>query len=60
MLRRLSWDGHEFIASVRDAEVWSETKKAAKKGGTEALNFIWEIAKGVVRKQIKERAGIDL
>jgi hypothetical protein len=28
--RRLTWEGHEFLDSIRDPEIWAKTKKASE------------------------------
>ena len=36
--RRLTWEGHDFLDTIRDEGVWSSTKEAVgKAGGTAAL-----------------------
>ncbi|MFH1339682.1 MAG: DUF2513 domain-containing protein [Pseudomonadota bacterium] len=57
---QLTWTGHEFIETVRDAEVWQRTKAGAKKAGNFGLDFILEIAKAYGKHVAKERLGIDL
>lgn len=58
--KRLTYRGHEFLDAIREQEVWRETKEAAQQGGTEALEFIWEIAKAVIKKKLKEHADLDI
>lgn len=59
LIKGLTWDGHEFLATVRDVEVWKQTKDLAKKGGTEALSAMWDIAKAVGKEQLKRRTGLE-
>jgi DNA-binding transcriptional ArsR family regulator len=58
--QRISWQGHEFLAAIRDQEVWKQTKAAAKTGGVEALSAIWDIAKAVGKAELKRRTGLDI
>lgn len=57
---KLSWQGHEFLDTVRDPEVWSKTKDGAKKAGNFAISFIFDLAKAYGKHVAKERLGIDL
>ncbi len=56
----LTWNGHEFLNTIRDEEVWSKTKDQAKKAGTGAIEFVWSIAKDVTKSEIKRRIGFDV
>jgi hypothetical protein len=55
---RLTWQGHEFIDTIRDPELWSKTKAGAdavKSWSTETLK---EIGKGLIKRQIEEYTGV--
>jgi hypothetical protein len=43
--KRLTYRGHELLDTIREQQIWQWTKEAAKKGGVEALGFLWEIGK---------------
>jgi hypothetical protein len=58
--RRLSWRGHEFLDTVRNPEIWRETKSGVAKIGGASAEFVWEIAKGYVKHLAKEKLGIDV
>jgi hypothetical protein len=49
---RLTWEGHEFLASVHDAGIWAKVKERAK--GLPELTFAlaWELAKAELRKRL--------
>jgi RIO-like serine/threonine protein kinase len=58
---RLTNQGHDFLAAIRDDGLWQRTKRAvAETGGNATLSIIVDLAKGFLRKQISERTGIDL
>ncbi|MDP4026262.1 DUF2513 domain-containing protein [Methylobacterium sp. NEAU 140] len=57
---RLTWRGHEFLDTIRDDEVWAQTKQTAKGAGTGAIEFVWGIAKEVAKAEIKRRTGLDV
>lgn len=58
--RRLTWQGHDFIETVRDPTIWEETKTTAKKAGVSTIEFFWGIAKEVAKAEIKKHTGFDL
>jgi len=58
--RRLSWRGHEFLDTVRNPEVWRETKSGIAKIGGASAELVCEIAKGFVKHLAKEKLGIDV
>jgi hypothetical protein len=57
--QRLTYDGHEFLNTVRDPAIWRETKEGAKKLGVASVQLLWEIGKGIVKAKAKAH-GIDL
>lgn len=44
----LTWAGHEFLDTVRDNEIWSQTKAGASKVGSWSLDLLASLAKGLV------------
>src|SRR4051812_47450662 len=42
---RLTWRGHDFLDSIRDPAVWSQTKEGAKKLGGASFDMFIELAK---------------
>jgi|SRR5882724_639054 len=60
MRLQLTWQGHEFLETVRDPEVWTRTKEGAKKAGNFGLEFVLQIARAYGKHIAKERLGIDL
>jgi hypothetical protein len=56
----LTWEGHEFIDTIRDPEVWKRTKGAATKAGGWTVGLIKDLGTAYLKHVIKERAGIDL
>lgn len=49
-ISQLTWKGHEFIASIHDETVWSQTKtRVAKVGGNVSLNVLSEVAGSVAK-----------
>ncbi len=58
--KRLTYRGYEFLDSIRDPEIWRKTKAGAAKAGGGSLSFLWELAKGYAKAEIKAKTGIDL
>ena len=49
----LTWDGHEFLAKVRDDRFWCKTKDAVvKKGGQLTFSTITTVATALMMKTI--------
>jgi Hypothetical protein (DUF2513) len=57
-IERLSMDGHDFLDSVRDPDLWNKTKKGALAAGGFTLALLADIAKGLIKKNIEEKTGI--
>lgn len=52
MFRRLSWQGYEFLDTLRDPAVWRTTKDKASKVGGAGLGIILDIGKAVIRGEL--------
>ena len=51
-VHRLTWDGHEFLDSVRDPTVWAKvTKKLKEVGGAATFDVVKALAIGVAKDQ---------
>lgn len=48
---RLSWAGHEFLDSVRDPEIWRQTKEGAGKVGAWSMKLLGELAVGFAKSK---------
>nr|WP_238482036.1 DUF2513 domain-containing protein [Pinisolibacter aquiterrae] len=57
---RLTWQGHDFLNSVRDPETWVKTKKGALAAGGWTVDILKDLAKGFIKKQLEEHTGIKL
>ena len=56
----LTWQGHEFLETVRDPEIWRKAKAGAASVGTASIEFIWGMAKALITGAIKDKTGLDL
>jgi hypothetical protein len=57
--KRLTYDGHEFLNTVRDDEIWRLTKEGATKAGVASVQVLFEIGKAFARQKLAEH-GIPL
>ncbi|WP_172299109.1 DUF2513 domain-containing protein [Pseudoruegeria sp. HB172150] len=57
----LTWEGHDFLDSVRDVGIWEKTKETvAETGGSAAIEIIKAVAIGFAKKKIEQHTGIDI
>lgn len=47
----ITWEGYEFLESMRDPEVWSKTKAGAKKVGNWSISLLAELGKAYVKEK---------
>lgn len=59
-VERLTWEGHDFLDSVRDPKVWSKTKGYLSKVGSVGFDVLKDVAKAVAKDQIKQYTGLSL
>ena len=59
-LRGLTWQGHDFLDSIRDPEIWRQTKEGAAKAGGFTVELLASLARGLIRTQIEKYTGIKL
>ena len=57
--RRLTYQGHELLDTIRDPEIWRLTKEGAKKVGSNSLSALFEIGKFFVKQKLAEH-GVHL
>lgn len=56
----ITWNGQEFLESIRDPVIWAKTKDGIKAGGAFTFDFIKALAKGFIKKQLEKQTGIEL
>lgn len=54
----LSFQGHEFLHSIRTDKVWSKTKDICKELGIKTLNGILQISSQIISQIISNKLGI--
>jgi hypothetical protein len=58
--RKLTWAGHDFLDSVRDAKVWRTTKDRVKAAGGFTIEILAAVAKKVVEENLGRIVGATL
>lgn len=56
----MTWQGHEYLETIRDPEVWEKTKKCAEEMGNFGVDTIKAIATGFITTKIKQHTGVDI
>jgi Hypothetical protein (DUF2513) len=51
-LSRLTWDGHEFLANIKDAGIWGKTKARLKDMPSAAMTVVAAIAQAEIKKHL--------
>jgi hypothetical protein len=57
---RMTWQGHEFVDSVRDPEIWRKTLEGAETAKGFTFELLRDLAKGFLRTKLKEHTGVDI
>jgi hypothetical protein len=57
--KRLTYEGHEFLDTIRDGEIWRLTKEGATKARVASVQVLFAVAKAVVKQKLAEH-GISL
>lgn len=57
---RITNQGHDYLAAIRDEGIWQKTKMAASTAGGVGLSVMKDIAVAYVRQELSERLGIAL
>lgn len=48
----ITYQGHEFLDSIRDPKIWTDTKKAASTFGSVSLDILSQIATNLISKNL--------
>lgn len=60
LVEALTWKGHDFLDSVRDTEVWANTKAGANAVGGVTFDLITALAKGFLKKKLLDHTGVEI
>ena len=55
----LTWEGHEFLDTLRDSDRWNQAKSAAAKVGGVGLKALVEIGKSIAKGEL-QKLGLPL
>lgn len=55
MINSITWQGHQFLDTIRDEKVWRDTKKIAKPFASASLDILSKIATEVMTGLIKQQ-----
>ncbi|MBD8946247.1 MAG: DUF2513 domain-containing protein [Clostridiales bacterium] len=53
----ITWEGHKFLDTIRDNQVWSQTKKILSKVSSSSISFVSTIASQVLTNLINQYMG---
>jgi hypothetical protein len=56
----LTWDGHEFLDTIRDKAIWEKTKQGAAAAGGFSVDLLKDLARGFLKKQVEDFTGVKL
>lgn len=51
-INRLTWEGHQFLETIRDEETWRNTKTTLGKVGSFTIDLIKKVAVEYISKQL--------
>jgi hypothetical protein len=58
--KAFSWEGHDFLDSVRDPDVWERTQSTMKKAGGFSFDLVKAMAKGFLKKKIEQLTDVEI
>jgi Hypothetical protein (DUF2513) len=58
--RGLTWEGHDFLDTVRDDRVWKKTMADAQAVGGWTLDILSGLAKAIIKAKLKASTGLDI
>ena len=56
---KLTWDGHDFLDSIKNDTIWNETKEAIKSKGLEIGQLSIGVLKEYVKIKLNKQLGIN-
>lgn len=57
---RITNQGHDYLAAIRDDGIWTKTKEAASTAGGVGLGIMKDIAVAYVKQELATRLGLPL
>jgi hypothetical protein len=59
-ISRLTYNGHEFLDTLRNPEIWRKTKEGASKIGGAGIELLLSMGKAYAKQFMQEKLGIPL
>lgn len=56
----LTWEGHDFLESIRDPATWRKTRDGALAAGGWTFDLLKDLAKAFAKNKIEEHTGVKL
>ena len=53
----ITWEGHKFLDTIRDNQVWNSTKKILSKFSSSSISFVSNVASQVLTNLINQQMG---
>lgn len=53
----ITWEGHQFLDTIRDNQVWLDTKRVLAKVSSASISFVSKIASQVLANLINKQLG---
>ncbi len=57
---RLTNQGFDYLNTIRDGEIWKETRSAVSKIGGGTFSLIKDIGTALIKAELKARMGLDI
>jgi hypothetical protein len=57
---RLTNQGHDYLAAIRDENIWTRTKSAASAAGGVGLGIMRDIAIAYLKEELRSRTGLSI
>lgn len=58
--QRLTMSEYEYLDTIRDPEIWRQTKEGADKVSSRSIETLSQLARGFIRTQVKKLTGEDM
>ena len=59
-VKSITWEGYEFLETIRDPKIWKKTKITANEVGSFGIDIIKEISKGFIKTKLKHHTGFEI
>lgn len=54
----ITWEGHKFLDTIRDNQVWTKTKSILSKVSSSSISFVSTVASQVLSSLINQQLGL--